>query len=49
MAEQCVCGIAEGGADVLDIGLVATELVYWTVARRTSAGLVCTSSHNPKR
>jgi phosphomannomutase len=42
-------GIADEGADVLDIGMAATEMVYWTVgARELDGGLVCTASHNPK-
>jgi phosphomannomutase len=49
MAERYATGIADEGADVLDIGMVATEMVYWTVgARDLHGGLVCTASHNPK-
>jgi phosphomannomutase len=48
MAERYVAGIADEGADVLDIGMAATEMVYWTVgARELDGGLVCTASHNP--
>jgi phosphomannomutase len=49
MAERYTTGIADEGADVLDIGMAATEMVYWTVgARELHGGLVCTASHNPK-
>jgi phosphomannomutase len=49
MVERYADGIADEGADVLDIGMAATEMVYWTVgARELDGGLVCTASHNPK-
>jgi phosphomannomutase len=49
MAERYAEGIVDAGADVLDIGMAATEMVYWTVgARELDGGLVCTASHNPK-
>jgi phosphomannomutase len=49
MSEQYIRGIADAGADVLDIGMVGTEMLYWTVgARELDGGLMCTASHNPK-
>jgi len=49
MAEQYARGIAEAGADVLDVGMVGTEMLYWTVgSREMDGGLMCTASHNPK-
>jgi phosphomannomutase len=49
MTEQYVRGIADEGADVLDIGMVGTEVLYWTVGSRgLDGGLMCTASHNPK-
>jgi phosphomannomutase len=49
MAEQYARGIADEGADVLDIGMVGTEMLYWTVgSRELDGGLMCTASHNPK-
>ena len=49
MAERYAAGIADEGAEVLDVGMAATEIVYWTVgARELDGGLVCTASHNPK-
>src|ERR671924_333010 len=50
MAEQYARGIADSGADVLDIGMVGTEMLYWTVGSRDlEGGLMCTASHNPKQ
>src|SRR5215203_1782148 len=49
MAEQYIRGIADAGADVVDVGMVGTEMLYWTVgSRRLDGGLMCTASHNPK-
>ncbi len=49
MAEQYARGIADSGADVLDVGMVGTEMLYWTVgSRELDGGLMCTASHNPK-
>jgi phosphomannomutase len=49
MAEAYARGIAEEGADVLDLGMVGTEMLYWTVGSRgLDGGLMCTASHNPK-
>jgi phosphomannomutase len=48
MAEAYARGIADSGADVLDIGMVGTEMLYWTVGSRgLDGGLMCTASHNP--
>jgi phosphomannomutase len=49
MAAEYARGIADSGADVLDVGMVGTEMVYWTVgSRKLDGGLMCTASHNPK-
>jgi phosphomannomutase len=49
MAERYARGIADSGADVLDVGMVGTEMLYWTVgSRELDGGLMCTASHNPK-
>jgi phosphomannomutase len=49
MAEQYRRGIVDEGADVVDVGMVGTEMLYWTVgARELDGGLACTASHNPK-
>jgi phosphomannomutase len=48
MAERYARGIADSGADVLDVGMVGTEMLYWTVgSRELDGGLMCTASHNP--
>jgi phosphomannomutase len=42
-------GLRDEGADVFDIGMAATEMLYFTVgSRELDGGLVCTASHNPK-
>ena len=42
-------GAADGGADVLDIGLVGTEMLYFAVGELGLDGGICvTASHNPK-
>src|SRR6187551_2126723 len=49
MAERYARGIADSGADVLDAGMVGTEMLYWTVGSRDlDGGLMCTASHIPK-
>ena len=41
-------GLADAGADVLDIGLCGTEMVYYTTfARGFDGGIMVTASHNP--
>jgi phosphomannomutase len=49
LAARYVQGIRDEGAAVLDIGMVGTEMVYWTVgSHELDGGLMCTASHNPK-
>ncbi|MBA2742021.1 MAG: phosphomannomutase, partial [Actinobacteria bacterium] len=49
MAAAVIEGAADGGADVVDIGLVGTEMVYFAVSDAGLDGGVCvTASHNPK-
>jgi phosphomannomutase len=49
LAEQYARGMSDEGAAVLDIGMVGTEMLYWTVGSRgLDGGLMCTASHNPK-
>ena len=40
-------GLAEQGADVIDIGMVSTDQYYYACARLEKAGLMVTASHNP--
>ena len=49
MAARYIEGIRDEGADVLDIGQVGTEMLYFAVGSRDlPGGLMCTASHNPK-
>jgi phosphomannomutase len=49
MAARYIDGIRDEGADVLDVGQVGTEMLYFTVgSRELPGGLMCTASHNPK-
>jgi phosphomannomutase len=48
LSERYLEGLRDEGADVLDIGLAATEMLYFAVGSRDlDGGLVCTASHNP--
>ncbi len=43
-------GAADGGADVLDLGLVGTEMLYFAVGELgLDGGIAVTASHNPKQ
>src|SRR6478752_10517124 len=49
MARAVIEGAADAGADVLDVGMVGTEMVYFTVgALELDGGIMVTASHNPK-
>ena len=49
LADRYAEGIRDEGADVLDFGCVATEMVYFAVGSEgLDGGLACTASHNPK-
>jgi phosphomannomutase len=49
MAAAVVEGAADVGADVVDIGLVGTEVLYFAVDSLALDGGICvTASHNPK-
>ncbi|MCK4412768.1 MAG: phosphomannomutase/phosphoglucomutase [Candidatus Eisenbacteria sp.] len=47
--QQQVCdGVRAGGLDVLDVGIVPTPVLYYSiVANRTDGGVMITGSHNP--
>jgi phosphomannomutase len=48
MAAEYARGITDEGANVLDVGMVGTEQLYWAVgAHELDGGLMCTASHNP--
>jgi phosphomannomutase len=49
MARSAIEGAADGGADVVEIGLVGTEMVYFAVGElELDGGIMVTASHNPK-
>jgi phosphomannomutase len=49
MAGSVMRGAAEAGVDVLDLGMVGTEMVYFAVGElRLDGGIAVTASHNPK-
>src|SRR5712692_10494227 len=49
MARAVIEGAADGGADVVDVGMVATEMVYFAVDELgLDGGVMVTASHNPK-
>src|SRR5664280_1615986 len=42
-------GATDGGAEVLDIGQIGTEMLYFAVGSlELDGGITCTASHNPK-
>jgi phosphomannomutase len=48
MAAALLVGAADGGADVRDLGMVGTEMVYFAVGELGLDGGICvTASHNP--
>lgn len=50
LAEAFVDGAASEGADVVDYGLIATDMLYYAVARDgLDGGVQITASHNPKQ
>jgi phosphomannomutase len=49
MSAALIRGAAEAGADVVDLGLVGTEMVYFAVGELgLDGGIAVTASHNPK-
>ncbi len=50
MQEAVIRGAAAAGCDVLDLGLVGTEMVYFAVGSLgLEGGIMVTASHNPKQ
>jgi phosphomannomutase len=49
MAEGAIRGAASGGVEVLNIGMVGTEMLYFAVGHLgLDGGVMVTASHNPK-
>ncbi len=49
MAQAAARGATEAGADVVDVGMVGTEMIYFAVgALGLDGGIAVTASHNPK-
>jgi len=49
MAEALIRGASDAGAEVLELGLVGTEMVYLAVGElELDGGIAVTASHNPK-
>jgi phosphomannomutase len=49
MADATIRGAAEGGVEVVDIGMVGTEMLYFAVGELgLDGGFAVTASHNPK-
>jgi phosphomannomutase len=49
MAEAVAAGASDAGADVVDVGMVGTEMVYFAVGELgLDGGIAVTASHNPK-
>lgn len=48
LSEALIQGLTEGGADVIDIGLCGTEMVYFSTPHfEADGGIMITASHNP--
>jgi phosphomannomutase len=49
MAQAVIAGASDAGADVAELGLVGTEMVYFAVGSLDlDGGIAVTASHNPK-
>src|SRR5438046_2804466 len=50
LAAAFIDGVTSQGADVVDYGMIATDMLYFAVARDAhEAGVQITASHNPKQ
>jgi phosphomannomutase len=48
LADALARGLIASGVDVVDVGMVATPLLYFAAATLTRSGVQVTASHNPK-
>ena len=50
MAKAVISGALDAGADVIDVGMVGTEMLYFAVGSlKLDGGITVTASHNPKQ
>src|SRR5215467_7192234 len=50
MSRAVIEGAADAGADVLDLGMIGTEMLYFGVSELgLDGGIAVTASHNPKQ
>src|SRR5947208_1380951 len=49
LSNAFISGALTQGADVVDLGLAATDMVYFASGRMNAPGAVFTASHNPAR
>jgi phosphomannomutase len=49
LAKAFMVGATEQGADVIDLGLASTDLLYFASGRLDAPGAIFTASHNPAR
>jgi phosphomannomutase len=49
LSSAFISGVLTQGADVADLGLAATDMVYFASGRQNAPGAVFTASHNPAR
>lgn len=47
LAEALMSGIQDGGIDVVDVGEVATDMIYYASGSGAVPGVMITASHNP--
>jgi len=48
LAGALIRGLLESGVDVIDLGMVATPMLYFAASTLTRSGVQVTASHNPK-
>jgi phosphomannomutase len=48
LVESLIRGLTAAGVDVIDLGMVATPMLYFAAATLTRSGVQVTASHNPK-
>lgn len=49
LKKKVIAGLTDAGIDVVDIGLISTEMIYFAVGNyKYAGGMMVTASHNPK-